>query len=176
MYTRLLTLIVYFITVLVNDILILTLRMIFSLLTLRIFLLLTLRLIFCTDLNAHISITDLDSDIFTTQMYHLFLLLTLSNIFTTTFFYYWPLEWYFWGGCPPEQPVACDWSPGTGPGSLHCLSDGSYTEIPWCCASSITPSTSRYKPYIIRVYIATCLVELHLHSDGSIVNQFCYKF
>lgn len=158
MYTRLLTLIVYFITVLVNDILILTLRMIFSLLTLRIFLLLTLRLIFCTDLNAHISITDLDSD-----------------IFTTTFFYYWPLEWYSWGGCPPEQPVACDWSPGTGPGSLHCLSDGSYTEIPWCCASSITPSTSRYKPYIIRVYIATCLVELHLHSDGSIVNQFCYK-
>lgn len=111
---------------------------------------------FCTDLHAHISITDLDSD-----------------IFTTTFFYYWPLEWYSWGGCPPEQPVACDWSPGTGPGSLHCLSDGSYTEIPWCCASSITPSTSRY---IIRVYIATCLVELHLHSDGSIVNQFCYKF
>lgn len=67
-----------------------------------------------------------------------------SDIFTTTFFYYWPWEWYFWGGCLPEQPVACGWSPGKGQGSLHCLSDGNCTEIPWCCASLITPSTSRY--------------------------------
>lgn len=87
--------------------------------------------------------TDL-KNIFSSDLENIFTTDLDSDIFTTTIFYYWPLEWYSWGGCPPEQPVACDWSLGTGPGSLHCLSDGSCTEIPWCCASSITPSTSRY--------------------------------
>lgn len=151
-----------FTTDLENDIFVLTLMLIFPLLTLIVIFLL-----------PPFSTIDLDSNIFTTTIFYYW---PWVIILIPPFFYYWPLEWYSWGGCPPEQPVACDWSPGTGPGSLHCLSDGSYTEIPWCCASSITPSTSRYKPYIIRVYMATCLVELHLHSDGSIVNQFCYKF
>lgn len=127
-----------FTTDLENDILLLTLK-IFLILILRVIFL--WELYFSTDLHGHISITDLESDFFTnTFFYHW----PWEWYFTTTFFYYWPWEWYFWGGCLPEQPVACDWSPGKGQGSLHCLSDGNCTEIPWCCASLTTPSTNRY--------------------------------
>lgn len=64
-----------FTTDLENDILLLTLK-IFLILILRVIFL--WELYFSTDLQGHISITDLESD-----------------FFTNTFFYHWPWEWYF---------------------------------------------------------------------------------